>query len=116
MCSFQCNPSYLVPQDQGFVDCLLYSGEFELTLDPFTIHEEFVFVGGIERKSRQKTRVRIPLSIDYRDRASAKAFTLPLRWNGLRGGGVCEQSQSCHGQVPIGWTILRSPNGVARAC
>ena len=41
----------------------LYGQEFELVSNPITVHDELYFVDGVECKSGQTRRVRIPLSI-----------------------------------------------------
>jgi hypothetical protein len=41
----------------------LYGQEFALTSDPFTIHEDLIFVDGVEMSSGQTRRVRIPLPV-----------------------------------------------------
>ena len=51
----------------------LYGEEFELTSDPFSIHEELFFVDGIETKSRQTRRVRIPLPVVQMIRRDTRA-------------------------------------------
>ena len=51
----------------------LYGEEFELTSDPFSIHEELFFVDAIERKSRETRRVRIPLPLVQMIRRDTRA-------------------------------------------
>ena len=41
----------------------LYGQEFDLVSNPITLHEELFFVDGVERKSGETRRVRIPLPI-----------------------------------------------------
>ena len=41
----------------------LYGQEFELLTDPFLLGNDVVFVDAIERKSRERRRVRIPLTV-----------------------------------------------------
>ena len=41
----------------------LYGEEFELLGDPLVMRDDLVFVDAIEKKSGQRRRVRIPLSI-----------------------------------------------------
>jgi hypothetical protein len=43
----------------------LYGEEFELLGDPLVIRDDLVFVDAIEKKSGQRRRVRIPLSIRH---------------------------------------------------
>ena len=41
----------------------VYGEEFELISDPITIQEQLVFVDGVEQKSGDVRRIRIPLPI-----------------------------------------------------
>lgn len=41
----------------------LYGEIFELTSDPIVVSERLVFVDGIEKKSRERRRIRIPLLV-----------------------------------------------------
>jgi hypothetical protein len=41
----------------------LYGEEFELLGDPLVVRDDLVFVDAIEKKSGQRRRVRIPLSM-----------------------------------------------------
>ncbi len=41
----------------------LYGEEFDLVSNPITIHDELLFVDGVERKSGKVRRIRIPLPV-----------------------------------------------------
>jgi hypothetical protein len=41
----------------------IYGQEFDLISDPVTVHEQVMFVDGIERRSGETRRIRIPLPI-----------------------------------------------------
>jgi len=41
----------------------LYGETFELVSDPIVVSEKLVFVDGIERKSGERRRIRIPLVV-----------------------------------------------------
>jgi hypothetical protein len=41
----------------------IYGQEFDLISDPITVQEELVFVDGVERRSGDVRRVRIPLPV-----------------------------------------------------
>lgn len=41
----------------------LYGQEFDLVSDPIVVAEDVVFVDAVEKKSRQRRRVRVPLPI-----------------------------------------------------
>ncbi len=41
----------------------IYGQEFELISDPITVQDQLVFVDGVERKSGDVRRIRIPLPI-----------------------------------------------------
>ena len=41
----------------------LYGETFELTSDPIVVSESLVFVDGIEKKSGERRRIRIPLLV-----------------------------------------------------
>lgn len=51
----------------------LYGQEFDLTSDPFAIHEDLVFVDGIEKKSGMTRRVRVPLPVVQMIRRDTRA-------------------------------------------
>jgi len=41
----------------------IYGEEFDLISDPVTVHEQMIFVEGVERRSGETRRIRIPLPI-----------------------------------------------------
>jgi hypothetical protein len=41
----------------------IYGQEFDLISDPVTQHEQMIFVEGVERRSDEARRIRIPLPI-----------------------------------------------------
>lgn len=41
----------------------LYGAQFELVGDPLAMSDDLVFVDGVEQKSGQRRRVRIPINI-----------------------------------------------------
>jgi hypothetical protein len=51
----------------------LYGEEFDLTSDPFAIHDNLVFIDGVERRSGAARRVRIPLPVVQMIRRDTRA-------------------------------------------